>query len=199
MVWIGLAYSAGAASVWPIIANVINESLLATAYGMMTSMQNFGLAVFPLLISEIQQSICSSGSTSCSSTQQNYYYATPIIIFIICAFSSGVLMIINVFLDKKMTQGRLNASSEQRKKLGDLPNPLSRTEAGEKRSLINSKPDQIFIETESVSVPYKSLLTDETGDDDDDIYKVPIKPRDTSTVRKMYLARLGFNPIAPHF
>eukprot|EP00981_Chlorochromonas_danica_P013731 scaffold6806_cov177-Ochromonas_danica.AAC.3 len=49
----GLAYSGFAAVVWPSVALVVEQRLVGLAYGIVVSIQNFGLAVFPLIIASI--------------------------------------------------------------------------------------------------------------------------------------------------
>jgi MFS family permease len=44
----GLAYSAFAAALWPSVPYVVDEHLVGTAYGVITAVQNLGLAVFPM-------------------------------------------------------------------------------------------------------------------------------------------------------
>jgi len=43
-----------AASIWPLLPFVIKENQLGTGYGLMTSIQNAGLALFPQAIGIIQ-------------------------------------------------------------------------------------------------------------------------------------------------
>mmetsp|Transcript_25703 Transcript_25703/g.41444 ORF Transcript_25703/g.41444 Transcript_25703/m.41444 type:complete len:542 (-) Transcript_25703:1319-2944(-) len=50
MVWLGLTYSMCAASLWPMIALVTESRNLSTAYGLMMSIQNIGLAIAPAFI-----------------------------------------------------------------------------------------------------------------------------------------------------
>ena len=46
MIWLGLTYSACAASIWPLLSNIVPTKYLGTGYGLMTAIQNLGLAVF---------------------------------------------------------------------------------------------------------------------------------------------------------
>ena len=50
MLWLGVAYSLGAAALWPTLSCIVEERLLGTAYGCMTAVQNLALAIFPLVI-----------------------------------------------------------------------------------------------------------------------------------------------------
>jgi MFS family permease len=49
----GLAYSFYAAALWPMVVYVVEEQYVGVAYGVMTSILNFGTAVFPLITSAI--------------------------------------------------------------------------------------------------------------------------------------------------
>ena len=53
MVGQGLAYSGFAAVIWPSIPLVIPSKLIGLGYGVVTSIQNCGLAIFPLVIAAI--------------------------------------------------------------------------------------------------------------------------------------------------
>jgi MFS family permease len=50
MAMMGIAFSLVPAVMWPSVAYVVNESRLGTAYGLMTLIQNIGLAGFNVLI-----------------------------------------------------------------------------------------------------------------------------------------------------
>lgn len=52
----GLAYCGFAAVVWPSVALVVEEHLVGLGYGICFSIQNLGLAIFPLIIATIYQS-----------------------------------------------------------------------------------------------------------------------------------------------
>jgi len=53
LVILGSAYSIYASAVWPGVALVVPEIQLGTAYGVITSVQNSGLAIFPLVVGVI--------------------------------------------------------------------------------------------------------------------------------------------------
>lgn len=55
LVGLGLGYSIFASVVWPAIPAVVERRLLGTAYGLVTSVQNFGLFVLPLVVSLVLQ------------------------------------------------------------------------------------------------------------------------------------------------
>ena len=50
MALMGLAFSLIPAAMWPSVALIVEQSRLGTAYGLMTMIQNIGLAGFNLLI-----------------------------------------------------------------------------------------------------------------------------------------------------
>lgn len=106
MILLGLTYSLGAASLWPILAFIVNKDVLGTAYGCMTAIQNFGLAFFSLLIAELQDDI---------PEERTYHWTQPIFFFIGCAFIALVLNFILTVSDKSKG-ARLNASAVERKK-----------------------------------------------------------------------------------
>jgi MFS family permease len=83
MVWVGLAYSLGAASLWPILALVVQDNILGTAYGCMTALQNLFLAVFPTLIGSLQDNPKFKGTT--------LEYSLPLMIFITTAGIAFIL------------------------------------------------------------------------------------------------------------
>eukprot|EP01123_Difflugia_compressa_P006097 TRINITY_DN18246_c0_g1_i1.p1 TRINITY_DN18246_c0_g1~~TRINITY_DN18246_c0_g1_i1.p1 ORF type:complete len:340 (-),score=41.48 TRINITY_DN18246_c0_g1_i1:79-1098(-) len=104
MVWIGVGYSLFAANIWPLLSFVIREALTGTGYGMMTSIQNAGLAIFPLLIGAIQ------GADSIKDS--NLKYIIPIIIFICCAGVALALTILLWVIDNRLTGGVLNGTGK---------------------------------------------------------------------------------------
>jgi len=115
MIWLGVGYSMFAASIWPLLPFVIKAPLLGTGYGLMTSIQNAGLAVFPQVIGAIQVSLGNS----------TLKYIIPIIIFASCA---GVALCLSVFLfimDKAKTNGILNMDSKAKDEWKKLLNAVA--------------------------------------------------------------------------
>lgn len=98
MIWQGLSYSLGAASIWPILSYVIDPRMLATSYGTMTAIQNIGQAVAPLVVSILPS------------------YAADLIFFASVAGFTMLLTILLVFIDSH-NGGRLNASAKEREQL----------------------------------------------------------------------------------
>lgn len=56
IVSLGITYSLFAVVIWPAIALVVDKKLIGLAYGLTTSIQNFGLAVFPVVVASIYTS-----------------------------------------------------------------------------------------------------------------------------------------------
>jgi MFS family permease len=50
LVLMGIAYSILAASLWPLVAFLVPKQMLGTAYGLMQSVQNLGLAIMYVLL-----------------------------------------------------------------------------------------------------------------------------------------------------
>jgi len=109
MLWLGFAYSLGAASIWPILSVIIDEKFQGTAYGCMTAVQNAGLALFPMVIGYLQDSPSIHGT--------KLQYTLPIFIFIGCAAVSIILTVILIGLDRVQNGGRMNASAAVRKQM----------------------------------------------------------------------------------
>jgi MFS family permease len=53
MALLGIAFSLIPAAMWPAVSKIIDQNKLGTAYGIMFSVQNFGLWLFPILIGYI--------------------------------------------------------------------------------------------------------------------------------------------------
>jgi MFS family permease len=54
LVFVGLSFSLATAAIWPIVPSLVVKDHLAIAYGTMISIENLGLAGFPLIISAVQ-------------------------------------------------------------------------------------------------------------------------------------------------
>lgn len=53
MIMLGIAFSLVPASMWPTVVKLVPESKIGTAYGLMYSIQNLGLWIFPILAGKI--------------------------------------------------------------------------------------------------------------------------------------------------
>jgi MFS family permease len=107
MIWQGTGYALGASAIWPSLSHVVPEKICSTAYGTMTSIQNVGMAIFPMVIGYLQAADGIKGHT--------LQYTLPILIFIACEVISFALAFLLLGLDKKLTSGRLNATHAERK------------------------------------------------------------------------------------
>lgn len=50
---LGITYSVFASTIWPTVSLICNKRLVGAAYGVMTSLQNLGLSIFPMMIATI--------------------------------------------------------------------------------------------------------------------------------------------------
>ena len=100
MVWMGITYSVCAASLWPMVALIVSFDNLGSAYGLMTALQNLGLAVAPLAIAPILGTTATLGQ-----------YKTLEIVFAIISGTSVVCSIVLFIFDWTCYQGILSASS----------------------------------------------------------------------------------------
>ena len=65
LVVLGMCYSIYAAALWPSIALVVKPEFQGTAYGVVTAVQNAGLALAPVIISQLQPPNHCEGSYRC--------------------------------------------------------------------------------------------------------------------------------------
>lgn len=96
---LGAAYSIYAAALWPSVAFVVKQHQLGTAYGLVTAVQNGGLAVVPLIVGVILDK-----------TNKNYKYS-ELFFAIVAAF--GVLVGIILMSVDRARGGMLNMASAQ--------------------------------------------------------------------------------------
>jgi MFS family permease len=85
---VGVGYSTFAAVLWPSVPLVVAPSQLGTAYGVLTSLQNLGLCLTPLLVGHVFES-------TRASTPENPYRGTSIMFA--CFAGVGVLAVIALF------------------------------------------------------------------------------------------------------
>lgn len=123
LVILGLSYSLYAAALWPSIALVIEPKNQATAYGLVTAVQNFGLAVGPLIVGQLMPAAqCSDFETCISGWKRTEFF------FVGLGCAGVVCGILLNIVDCTRKYSVLNLSDAQltAKKIaaGDLP-PLS--------------------------------------------------------------------------
>lgn len=97
----GLAYSGFAAVLWPSIAMVVDEHLVGLAYGIVVSVQNMGLASFPLIIAAIYQS------------NGDQYIPAVEVFFVVCAWLGVVIGLYLNWYDYHYLKSLLNAPKRQ--------------------------------------------------------------------------------------
>jgi MFS family permease len=163
MIWVGIAYSMGAAAMWPILSYIVPTSILSTAYGTMTALQNAGLAIFPQIIGALQDAQGISGT--------KLVFTLPLVIFISSALISAGLTTLLVALDRRYTEGRLNASGAERALMAEHGTELDDAVA----------PGHLL-----VPIPASTYLAESN------IVRPNLRvPKTATQVRRNYLGRLG--------
>ncbi|XP_074046928.1 lysosomal dipeptide transporter MFSD1 isoform X2 [Macrotis lagotis] len=104
MCLLGVSYSLLACALWPMVAFVVPDHQLGTAYGFMQSIQNLGLAIIAIVAGEI---LDNSG-----------YFLLEI--FFIACVSVSFLAVVLLYLVDCTRGGNLNYTARQR---GELPKP----------------------------------------------------------------------------
>jgi MFS family permease len=102
MVGMGLAYSILACALWPLVAFIVPEHQLGTAYGIMQSVQNLGLAIVPIVVGLIIDKVG---------------YLILEVFFCVCLCCALILGIFLYLVDSTRSNGVLNMSSWARNKL----------------------------------------------------------------------------------
>nr|CCD15806.1 unnamed protein product [Trypanosoma congolense IL3000] len=147
MILLGVVYSFLAAGLWPSIPLAVEKNIVGVSYGVMTALQNIGLALFPIALGKILDSfprgedgiiamhsmesgkvVLSEGDTELPPLEA---YQMAELLFIgsaAVAFISDVVLILADISGK----GVLTASSCQRRKM----------KAEEEESLLNHSPDE---------------------------------------------------------
>jgi MFS family permease len=95
LIFQGVAYSLFASVIWPSVPLTVADRFVGTAYGAMTSVQNIGLALFPLIIAAIYEST------------QHYVPSTELFFVALAAFGLIIGVALNYY--DKRTGGNLNA------------------------------------------------------------------------------------------
>ncbi len=105
MLWMGVTYSLCAASLWPMVALIVEIKQLGTAYGLMTALQNLGLAVAPLIIGPLVD----------DNTLASYQLAE--LIFAGCGAVAAVFTLALCAADARLGEGLLYSSSGRIRKV----------------------------------------------------------------------------------
>nr|XP_042135063.1 major facilitator superfamily domain-containing protein 1 isoform X3 [Peromyscus maniculatus bairdii] len=98
---LGLSYSLLACALWPMVAFVVPEHQLGTAYGFMQSIQNLGLAVISILAGTILDT-------------RGYLLLE---VFFIACVSLALFAVVCLYLVNRARGGNLNYSAKQREEL----------------------------------------------------------------------------------
>ncbi|XP_043851331.1 major facilitator superfamily domain-containing protein 1 isoform X2 [Dromiciops gliroides] len=104
MCLLGVSYSLLACALWPMVAFVVPEHQLGTAYGFMQSIQNLGLAVMSIVAGEILD-------------LRGYFFLE---IFFIACVSVSFLAVVLLYLVDYTRGGNLNFTSRQRLELSKM-------------------------------------------------------------------------------
>ncbi|KAL7443929.1 hypothetical protein ACHAXM_010939 [Skeletonema potamos] len=98
----GIAYSCYAAVIWPSVPLTVDKKFTGTAFGVITSVQNIGLGIFPLIIASIYNA---SG---------NLYIPNVEFFFMGCAGIGVMIGLLLSTLDRRYG-GKLNGTSDARR------------------------------------------------------------------------------------
>ncbi|XP_019482176.1 PREDICTED: major facilitator superfamily domain-containing protein 1 [Hipposideros armiger] len=98
---LGLSYSLLACALWPMVAFVVPEHQLGTAYGFMQSIQNLGLAIISILAGMILDT-------------RGYLFLE---VFFIACVSLSLLAVVFLYLVNRAQGGNLNYSARQREEM----------------------------------------------------------------------------------
>ncbi len=103
---LGVAFSLVPAAMWPSVAKIVDTSKLGTAYGLMFSIQNIGLWLFPILIGKILDST-NPGITRemVSSGTAVYNYTYPILMLAVLGLFGFIFALLLLKSDKNLKIG----------------------------------------------------------------------------------------------
>jgi MFS family permease len=94
LILLGVAFALVPAAMWPTMVKLVDESKIGTAYGLMYSIQNLGLFIFPLLAGAILD------ATNPGNPEVSDYTAT-ILMFAVVSFIGLVFALLLKYEDKK--------------------------------------------------------------------------------------------------
>jgi MFS family permease len=98
---LGVAFSLVPAAMWPSVAKIVDTNKIGTAYGLMFTIQNIGLMIFPMLIGYVlDQSNPGVAETLAAGGEAVYNYTNPTLMLA----GLGVLGVLFAFLLKKEDQ-----------------------------------------------------------------------------------------------
>jgi nitrate/nitrite transporter NarK len=123
MVLMGVGYSVLACALWPMVSLVIPEHQLGTAYGIMQSVQNLGLAVTPMIAGWLV----------------DYKGYIVLEVFFLASMCVTVIFIVLLYVSDSNSGGHLNMSVKQRAKRDADIKALEERER-ERSVILNSPP-----------------------------------------------------------
>ena len=106
MTLVGASYSLATAVIWPLVPFLLPKEQLGVGNGIMTSVENLGLAVLPLVFSAVQAAPSIAGTS--------WLYTLPILLLVAAAVVAFALVLYQVVIDVKFHQGRLNKPASER-------------------------------------------------------------------------------------
>jgi MFS family permease len=92
---LGIAFSLVPAAMWPSVAKIVVENRIGTAYAMMFTIQNYGLALFFWGIGKVLDLANKGDITAIRAGEMNYDYTVPIFMLVI-------LGVISIFLANQL-------------------------------------------------------------------------------------------------
>ena len=98
MILLGVSFSLIPAAMWPSMVKLVDENQIGTAYGLMYSIQNIGLFVFPILAGYILD-------TTNPSDAEKLDYTPTIIMFVVLGALALIFSLRLKFTDKKHGYG----------------------------------------------------------------------------------------------
>ena len=96
----GVAYALFSAVIWPSVAMVVEKKMTGTAYGIILSMQNTGLALFPLLVATIYK-------------HSNQKYLPNVELLFVCCAAVGSIAGMLLFILDRRNGKKLNSVGAQ--------------------------------------------------------------------------------------
>jgi len=120
LVVIGVSYCIYAAAVWPAVSLVIPSNQLGTAYGIITAVQNAGLALVPIILGAVEDANeCTT--SACQAEGGQYIWVEGVLAIF---GGAGVLMAIWLLFEDARTGGKINAVVLDQKDNADANEPL---------------------------------------------------------------------------
>ncbi len=133
----GLAYSIFAAALWPSVPFVVNERYVGTAYGLLTAVQNGGMALFPVIVGQILSECNNNPATNatqvlspekfddCQKTLDHYKWTETFFVSLAAlGFFIGLYLNIHDWRNGWVLNGKRRKGTEAKKAEMDETEPL---------------------------------------------------------------------------